>query len=182
MAAAGAVGGLFGIAQTGMQYSLNKKLMKIQMDFQREMSSTAYQRAVADLKKAGLNPILAARIGGASTPPGASGSVQAPDIAGSAAKGVAAQLQRAQTDLMKENEALSREQQATQWATREKMGEETEAIRLENKYRRVGLPRATAEEKVKADVYGTGMKIYNDPAGSAKKAYDTLQNFIKGKK
>lgn len=49
-------------------------------DWQEMMSNTSYQRAMADMKKAGLNPILAYTQGGASTPSSAQGTVSAQSI------------------------------------------------------------------------------------------------------
>lgn len=42
-----------------------------QMDFQERLSNTAYQRAMADMRRAGINPIMVSKLGGASTPTGA---------------------------------------------------------------------------------------------------------------
>lgn len=57
---------------THLANKASAKSVQQQMDFQREMSNTAYQRSMEDMRKAGLNPILAYSQGGASTPSGAS--------------------------------------------------------------------------------------------------------------
>lgn len=74
------IGGTWGSAKEVMEF--NREMMKDQQkfnaeeaqknrDWQQTMSNTAYQRAMEDMQKAGLNPILAYQQGGASTGSGA---------------------------------------------------------------------------------------------------------------
>jgi hypothetical protein len=71
-----------------------------QMQFQERMSSTAYQRAMQDMREAGLNPMLAAKVGPASSPVGAMANIQ--DIGTPAAQAATsayqAQTQRRQQE------------------------------------------------------------------------------------
>jgi hypothetical protein len=70
-----AIGGLFGYKGTKNQNVASAQQAQKQMDFQREMSNTAVQRRMADLKQAGINPILAASKE-ASSPSGAMAQMQ----------------------------------------------------------------------------------------------------------
>jgi hypothetical protein len=101
-----------------------------QMQFQREASDTSYQRQIADLKAAGINPMLVAKLGGASTPAGAMPQFVNPAAMGaqaySAAQSSGAAAQQAQT-----SENLSEPQMANVRAMTAKITEEIKNVPLE---------------------------------------------------
>jgi hypothetical protein len=81
--------GLIGAGVSALgQYRANRETRAStgrQIAFQERMSNTAHQRQMADLKKAGINPMLSAKLGGASSPAGA--SYQASNIGAAAVDG-----------------------------------------------------------------------------------------------
>lgn len=102
------IGGGLGLLGGHLQNQAAAKQAQRAMDFSERMSSTAHQREVADLRAAGLNPILSATRGGASAPQGVAAHVE-----DSLGKGVNSAL--AATS-MKKDLALADSQQKLQTA------------------------------------------------------------------
>lgn len=66
-------------AAQGATNATNVGIADKNTQFQERMSNTAYQRGTEDMKKAGINPMLAFSKGGASAPTGTTATVESPD-------------------------------------------------------------------------------------------------------
>jgi len=101
------IGAIGNLASAKMSADFAKGMSREQMIFQQTMSSTAHQRQVADMRAAGLNPILSATGGhGASTPPGATATMPDARLGDAITQGASAAQSRR---LMRQQEAIGRE-------------------------------------------------------------------------
>lgn len=127
---------LFGTEETN---AANAQQAANQQAFQASMSNSSYQRAVADLKAAGLNPMLAYSNGGASTPTGAQATMQNP-LSNAVSSAQAQKQLDATVDSLKAQTDLARNKSFTEAATQDLLTQQVEAQSLSNKLSAATIP------------------------------------------
>lgn len=183
-AVAGPVLGAVGQAVANKE---SKASVREQMDFQREMSNTAHQREVADLRKAGLNPVLSAYSGGASTPSGASytaGNTLASMPAAINSIMTASQLDeqteniRASTDMHRAAAEQALSQADLNLSTVEKQKAEVALLRMEKDYKWL-LAQGLEYDVAKRQAMDNAIRRNPSLWGDLKVAADVFSSFFR---
>lgn len=136
-----------------MQNASSAKAARDQTAFQQEMSNTAHQREVRDLRRAGLNPILSAGAG-ASAPPGAMPMIK--DVLGetvnTALDAVRVKKEISQVDSQRElNTQMGKTQETQQLLNQVSAVREANAgkkLDLENQINEAKLPAVKAQSEL----------------------------------
>lgn len=167
--AAPVIGGLFGL---GSNKSSNKAAAASAREanrFTKEMMTSRHQWEVADLKAAGLNPVLSA--GGA---PSMGHSAQAPvfsageDVAKGVSSALASKRLSAEMGVLRAQERKEQSQADLNDVIGAKTIQDRKSTMLENVYRELGLPQAafnsawfSSKEGQALESFGKGAKAVN---------------------
>lgn len=168
--AVGAVGSYMGASEANKASAAQARS---QMEFQERMSSTAHQREVKDLIAAGLNPMLSAKLGGASSPAGAMAPVQ--NVLGQATASAAQNYQlETQARLIRAQEKATLEQadytntqkivELSKMAGYKQYGPQVEALIKQSLANAEYSAAAGAQQSALADLTKKGIAPSQDPA------------------
>lgn len=154
----------FNAAEAAKNRDFQADQISKQMEFQERMSGTAYQRAVGDMKSAGLNPMLAYSQGGASSPAGgaASGSAATgvtPEVKDIVSPAVASAQQarllqeqinntRANTDLQRQQRDLASQQTINEGTRNQQIVEQTTNIKGQTAHLDASARELASRERV----------------------------------
>jgi len=167
----GAISSAFGASR---QNEAAKDAASAQMAFQRESAQNQYQWAMADMRKAGLNPILAYKQGGSGTLGGSSyspvnvGAAASQGAASGVSSAIAARRINADLDKVRADTKLSRQQEWTeqykQSLLRMNKTQVEQKIKLMNQEIMMNLPDVTsakAANKLLQSGFGEKLKWLN---------------------
>lgn len=141
----------------------NQGIASAQRAFQANQSGTSYQRAVKDMRAAGLNPALAYQQGGASTPQGA--SIPAVNSLSNAVQsGLAAKRLHEEISLLRD------QRKNVQADTRQKDVNTTLAKK--------NVPIAELQNKVATDLVNQASSLSSGAINSAKSASKSVGNYF----
>lgn len=146
--AAPIIGGIFGKSSAKAQNEASSREAQINRDFQKETLQNQHQWEVADLKKAGLNPVLSANSGA-----GAAAGSMAPQVgemsqmAEGASSALAAVRQKQELKLLKEQIDKTKAETAKTWSDRAVANRLERKVKFEGDAAMLSIPAAAQDAR-----------------------------------